>query len=418
MDLPAEVYARVFEIGVWKWGIGFLAPLRLTCRQWNDIVLSTPRLYGIINVGRGYIRKQLDLAKSAPISLTVPSSSSIAESTENILLSTARNWIYADIPVRFLITIGSGNALGGLQSLHLHSWFLDSKGKEIPSDVFDNFWETAPKNLQYFSAMNAQCRSLRPLLTSSIIDLELHRPTGRDSDSLAQYHHYNYWGRALRPRLPLDLMCDVVRRLPRLQRLVLAHAELTRVLESSAPARILLERLEELDLTDIGGIAHLLSRLQVPALRTLNANQTSSDSSNVTWKVVFMQWSQEGWIPLELHTLEMAACLEAADMPYFEAWIERLPELLRLYWDAEDIDIIPMLKDGKLASSLRELNTVGYEDFDDVLEMARNRKGTLRVLSIPYCGECNEAGKAEMLSLVDEVKCACLTCQMTGMSTV
>ena len=72
-DVPPELFARIFEIGIQAFGISFLPPIALVCRSWADLVRNTPRLWGIFDLRRfkyweiSKVQNQMQKSKKAPL---------------------------------------------------------------------------------------------------------------------------------------------------------------------------------------------------------------------------------------------------------------------------------------------------------------------------------------------------------------
>jgi hypothetical protein len=74
IDIPPEILASAFEVGVLTWGIRYLPPMCLICKEWNQVIINTPHLWGIIEVNTNsdgkFLLDQIARAKAAP--LTIP----------------------------------------------------------------------------------------------------------------------------------------------------------------------------------------------------------------------------------------------------------------------------------------------------------------------------------------------------------
>ncbi|KAJ7753584.1 hypothetical protein DFH07DRAFT_960056 [Mycena maculata] len=65
--------------------------------------------------------------------------------------------------------------------------------------------------------------------------------------------------------------------------------------------------------------------MRAPALCMLSICNCTAQMSSV-----LSQWSQAGFLPSHLQSLELSHCLSEADIPFLIGWLARLPALLRL----------------------------------------------------------------------------------------
>nr|GAT48583.1 predicted protein [Mycena chlorophos] len=138
--LPPEIFGRVLEIAVEIWGIGFLPPVRLVSRTCNDVVDSTPSLWGIITLARPFsltvLEKQLERAKQSDIRLSYPRKGFPREKRFvrlfNQLLTLTDNWIRAELSTELLAKTQASR----LRRLTA----LDVRGslELLPESFFDN----------------------------------------------------------------------------------------------------------------------------------------------------------------------------------------------------------------------------------------------------------------------------------------
>ncbi|KAG6820586.1 hypothetical protein H0H93_014813 [Arthromyces matolae] len=104
--IPHEILATVFEIGILTWDIRFLPPLRLVCHTWNEIVMTTPRLWGIISLDKwtdpDRLAYQISKAKHSPISIYVRRPNEVRSKALHMIVGLSSNWVHADVSTSML----------------------------------------------------------------------------------------------------------------------------------------------------------------------------------------------------------------------------------------------------------------------------------------------------------------------------
>ncbi|KAF8903417.1 hypothetical protein CPB85DRAFT_1320015 [Mucidula mucida] len=402
-ELPSELLARAFEIGIFKWGIQFLLPLRLTCQSWNEIVLFTPRLFGIIDlnhVSQSTIKRQLASAKAAPLYVTIPRYLGYnGAELETILLTTAENWVYAAVPMRVMYKIHPGrrDAFTRLDALH-----VAAGDQKLASE---SFWgQTAPPKLRFFSADGLCSRGVYSLIVPSIVDFELNNLHGR-----LEHHRLR--------DIPMKELLDILARIPNAARICLDTIQCLQPAAETLPA-LTFSHLTELDLTRVRWAPHFLASMKVPALQNLVIVDCEMAPKWGSWQVVFMQWSQPGWLPVNLQSIDIRGSLKESDVDAFTRWLARLPNVVRFMHD-EDARITAALAcDASLCPGLVHLAIERAYEFADLMVLAKHRRPRLKFISAALCFEGSEDEIAELKDMVEEVHCVCFSCGFDGGLTV
>ncbi|KAF8898317.1 hypothetical protein CPB85DRAFT_1327710 [Mucidula mucida] len=404
-ELPSELLARAFEIGIFKWGIQFLPPLRLTCQSWNEIVLFTPRLFGIIDVtrvSRSTIQRQLARAKAAPLYVTIPRylNRYHGAELETILLTTAENWVYAAVPMRVMYKIHPRRRddLTRLDALHV------AAGDPKLAAASESFWgATAPPKLRFFSADGLCSREVHSLIVvpSSIIDFELKNLHGG-----RRLEHDYYCQRDI----PMKELLGILARIPNAARICL---DTIQSLQPAAEPLLALtfSHLTELDLTRVRWAPHFLASMNLPALQNLViVDCEMAPRWGGSWQVVFMQWSQPGWLPVNLQSIDIRGSLEESDVDAFIRWLARLPNVVRLMHDEDARITAALAYDASLCPGVVHLAIERAYEFADLMLLAKHRRARLKFISAALCFEGSEDEIAELKNLVEEVHCVCFSC--------
>ncbi|KAK0218952.1 hypothetical protein IW262DRAFT_1273761 [Armillaria fumosa] len=396
LQLPPEIYAYIFEIGVHTWGVGFLPSLCLTCSDWHAIVLSTPRLYGIIDfiLSRRHGLAQLSRAKSAPLYLTLPTERRRYYECEQNLLSLVHNWVYASVPTRTLESV-RGEDLCSLEELHVTSCGDKDSQKEV---VGRRTLEVEGSGSQ---------------LSFSFVGEERVEPW-RDSIRL------------------LTLIPNAIS-------ITLEYLHLLDGPQSSSEsASVPMEGLLNLRIDSLRRFALQVFQIRTPSLQTFCLiDSYPYRGDHMHWNLVFMQWSQPSFVPANLHTLEIRSSLRETDVPAFIQWLSLLPNVVRLILDddalfrCKEASFIEKLSshpvDGKdwFCPSLMQLFVEGDMQVVDLIAIAGARGGVveppfaatsrpsrLRLIEAPLCVSGWDDEIAELKRLVDETRCSCSSCAL------
>lgn len=414
LQLPPEIYAHIFEVGVHKWGVGFLPPLCLTCSDWNAIVLSTPRLYGIVDftLSRRHGLAQLSRAKSAPLYLTLPTERRRYYECEQDLLSLVHNWVYASVPTRTLESV-RGEDLCSLEELHVTS----CGDKESPKE---KLWDVAPSKLRVLGANSVSPSWVKNVLSRGVTQFEF-----RDIDR--------------RDRCTNSQLFELLTLIPNAISITLESLYLFDGPQSSSEsASVPMEGLLNLHIESLRRFALQVSRIRAPSLQTfclIDSYPYSGD--HMHWNLVFMQWSQPSFVPANLHTLEIRSSLRETDVPTFIQWLSLLPNVVRLILDddalfrCKEASLIEKLSshpvDGEdwFCPSLMQLFVEGDVQVVDLIAIASARGGVveppfattsrpsrLRLIEAPLCVSGWDDEIAELKRLVDETRCSCFSCAL------
>ncbi|KAK7460568.1 hypothetical protein VKT23_009289 [Stygiomarasmius scandens] len=451
-DLPAEIFARIFEIGVHQWGIGFLPPLCLTCRGWYSVIETTPRLWGIL-----VLRKKMDLqtfqshmrkAKSSPLSVTVlPRSSRIFDRSG--LLALTANWVYASVPLSILKQTTWGQ-LSALQTLVLMG---DTDPASDPKTV-DSFFETTstssdtPK-LKSLTVDNVSTLWIRRMLSPQISHFQMTRRTELPM---------RWWWMTVRERpcYRLSETLGCLSSIPNVDAVSLANIDHCQCHPYNG-ALVRLDLLTVLQLNMVSNFPVIMVNIQAPALQSLSITSstatshssadyyhswqvhyisTNGSSDNTPISAAFAEWSRSDSIPSQLTNLELYHCLRKEDMPYLIFWLRCLPKLARLsvgldedildsglskdydiLWSlsvpyhVEDIAERPV---SWLCPSLIQLCIEGEVRVADLLSLAKARNvgsnadlgqcpGKLRRICASLCFSGSEEEIAELRCIVEDV---------------
>ncbi|KAK0445001.1 uncharacterized protein EV420DRAFT_980050 [Desarmillaria tabescens] len=414
LQLPPEIYAHIFEVGVHKWGVGFLPPLCLTCSDWNEIVISTPRLYGIIDFTRSkrHGLVQLSKAKSAPLYLTLPTERRRYYECEKDLLSLVHNWVYASVPTRTLETL-KGEDLSSLEELHVTS--CGDKGSPKKK-----LWDVAPSKLRVLGADSVSPSWVKSVLSRSVTQFEFRNIDRRNRCTNSQ-------------------IFELITFIPNVVSIYLESLFLLDSPHSSSEGTsVLMEGLLNLHIQSLRCFALHVSRIRAPSLQTFRLIESYSYSDDhMHWNLVFMQWSQPNFVPANLHTLEIRSSLRETDVPTFIQWLSLLPSVVRLILDdvalfrCKEASLIEKLSsppvDGEdwFCPSLMQLFVEGDVQVVDLIAIASTRGGVveppfattsrpsrLRLIEAPLCVSGWDGEIAELKRLVDETRCSCLSCAL------
>lgn len=437
-QVPSEVYATIFEIGVLAWGIDFLPRICLVCRAWNEIVISTPSLWGIINI---YDKRthtlglQITKAKAAPLTVSIPPSSlppAVAREVRR-LISLLHNWVSAEVHTDTLLQCRWSDMRSSLGSLHLSQSF-SSTGPA--TDFFGDLTAfRQPPKLHTFTATALSKEWILPFLSSSIVFFRL-RVNPRDEDQVHLSSTINY------------LSC-----IPAVKTLIIEsirHSQSVLLNQKTVYLRELLT----LELTRTCYISPLLCAISATSLQTLIVDRqrvyrsywlnSQNGSPSLALAPFFSQWSHPNYLPANLHTLNLVECLQLADVAFLIRFLARLPNLVRLIIvddtvgnaaelppGAEESNLFRALKSPKgaesagggwLCPSLMVLHLETDLQVQDLIRIARARNDTtsspsstsnpnrLRWVDAMLCSSGSRSEVEELRTLVDSAVCHCLDC--------
>ncbi|KDR71536.1 hypothetical protein GALMADRAFT_253870 [Galerina marginata CBS 339.88] len=339
-DIPPEILAASFELGINTWGIGFLSRLCEVCKNWNEIINSSPRLWGIISIQSSrssvsVLEMQIMKAKSAPLSVSISPRLPRHEIEEHwsLLSEEVDHWAVASISTQFATTIRSSWA--DLIRQNLEVLTLTQCGGDADTflaEVEDN--HKHPPKLRSFTANRLSRSWTLPFLSPSIRYFCLRR-----GDPINRFHNIvDTWEYLY--RIPGVVTVDLHD---------LLHCDPNEQLSSRA---IQLPKLETIRLTNVLYPSSILCAISAPCVRTLVVDRTrwyknylpKWELGNVNEAALpllpfFWQWSQAGFIPTHLHTLRLVDCLERGDIPSLIRWLAHLPNLVRLLLKDEEISL-------------------------------------------------------------------------------
>jgi hypothetical protein len=444
-SLPPEIFARIFEAGILTWGIGFLAPVCLVCKAWNDIVATTPHLWGIITITKDSdsltLQAQLSKAKASPLTVNIISNFSAISAKKSLqavlnrVVSLSHNWVRADVSTDLLLKCRWSEMHSSLQELRL-STFGAMIGEDDFFDTDDAAFGSLSK-LHCFTAHSIPSRWITHFLSPSItyLDLFFHRT---ESETLTDASGYF-------SQIPEVRVLKLTR---------FPHGDLASTLHPP----VHLAKLTTLELNLVAHPSRILCQMSAPSLQILSIHHPGGiyDPHNNHWKTdhepefaplaaFFSQWSQGDFLPLRLHTLELVECLRIDDVPYLIRWLARLPSLVRLILlddavgmavelrsSSEETNILKALASpqeagtpvkGWLCPSLMQLHLATNLSLTDLIDVARARGGIttppystsppsrLRSITAPLCPSGSQDEIEELKSLADNVRCGCLGCE-------
>ncbi|KAH8829884.1 hypothetical protein DL96DRAFT_1813019 [Flagelloscypha sp. PMI_526] len=384
-DLPPEVLAETFLIGVRLWGLGYLPPVSLTCSIWNHTVVHTPALWGHFALYgtmpwrlRQRIPEQLQRVKSAPLTVYVSSKAGCGE-YQLPLASLCSQWVDADVTTDMLLLCNWQNMASSLQRLSLSSAsFLESAA--------DFFGETPAKPLKLHR-------------------LVLDRPL---MDTLLYIH-----------------------KTPNLNGLVLANIQPgKRRADLSGYQPLRLHELQILELSQVPHYDAVLTYLQLPNLRGLTISQPNVGVKlphGEAWSFLheskqflprFLDhWfsSPKEYIPTQLHTLELTECILTQEgLDVVIKLLHQLPELVYLSITTDDPPLTPILEalsHPNVCPALLRVEMAGDLDVGSVKKFAKERE-TFKRLRLISGFLCSVEEMEDLRQFVDEAYCICIGCSM------
>ncbi|KAJ7034700.1 hypothetical protein C8F04DRAFT_559453 [Mycena alexandri] len=415
--LPPEIFGRVLEIATEAWGVGFLSTICLVSSACYGVVVSTPSLWGIIVVDKNrsisLMNQQLAKAKETDLRITFTRKGwhSGHKNTRHFtanLAALAHNWVRVDMPTN-VISLTRWTDMRRMEALSLR---FHGGGESSAENFFaesESSSETYTRSsLHSFAASGLPEEWMTRFLGPSITYLEIARlDRGVPASTIQQYL-------SLVPNVH-TLSLPVIYFLPL----------------SASPVVVLLSHLHNLELTRVHDLTPLLLHVRAPALRTLSIRDCTGQMGPV-----FSQWSQAGFLPAGLQSLELSNSLSSDDFPFFIGWLSRLPALLRLtisqddeVWNVPTWNVLtPALAapdgagpvvDGWLCPSLIHLCLDIPLRLADILPIARARSGgpgtppKLRSMQAQLCSSGTAEEIAEFRSYFTEpedARCLCLGC--------
>lgn len=440
-DIPPEILAAAFEIGILTWGIKFISPLSRVCKDWRFVVDNTPRLWGIISVSPksspNVLEKQITKAKSSPLSIRIfPSAQGIRHSrVRKLLFALSANWVTADVGTAFLCDSGTRwNVLRyNLETLTLR------RGNPTYNDP-GSFFEDSTHHSHFHRQLSLHTFSAESL------------PKAWTTGFLGPWIKQFYLRQSGTGHKITDTW-DFLARIPNATTIELHQVQHIEHPDGvpPLPRTIVLPKLENLRVKGVKLAPTVLSAIVTPSLQTLSIHEASERrwwwNGPPSMSGFFAQWSQPSFTPTHLHTLELIDTLRAGDTPYLIRWLRRLPNLVRLLITDDEIDKTASItnngelnlynalaypwgeEDGGssvwLCPSLMILYLDTAPEFTDLIRIARSRGGIappaadippparLRRLESHLCPVHNQGELDELKSLIDEANCICMHCGLT-----
>lgn len=440
-DIPAEILATAFEMGVLDWGVHFLPPICLVCRTWNEIVSTTPHLWGIVDVSPKshsprpwLLLDQIARAKHAPLTVFIDKGANKRNRLDPVLaqlIQLSRNWISAVLPCDVLERCRWHDLKGKLQSLTVTQ---GCPGKDSPffrtdGDV-DSIDLRLPPALTRLSIVGSN--PPRQFLSRSLKTFTL--VPGRTN------------------HIALSETLDHLSSIPNIE--ILSISQLKHYPRLPDTPRIIhLNNLTSLKLSTVDYPSLLLSSLACPSLEVLSLGPcpvysrwgSRPESAMRPLTPFLSQWCNPEYTPRRLHTLRIEQSLAMDDTPCLIRFLARLPNIahLAICDDAvaeylkyntktnEDGDILKALAsstggrrnadgaDEWLCPRLGYLEIELDAPFHRLLDIAQARgihstsPGGLRTLRRVAGYLCREGTDEEMelfRSLVQDLECECLAC--------
>jgi F-box-like len=459
-ELPEEILARIFEEGVHQLGaIDFLHPMCLVCKRWNSIASSTPRLWGIIDAGKGWsalrIRRHLSRCKSAPLTVSIEPKWEVPmrrkyEGRRNVvteLIGQSDKWISAKVPSDTFTRRRWPEDYPNLQILTL----IGREGSLLPP-TFERSEERADR-IHELELLFLHPAWIEPFLYPSLRSLKYKMdPLWRRENPVA-----------------ISTTLDQLSKVPNIQELELTDMchfpSPSEIFRAQARSCVHLPQLQHLHLTKLMFPTLLLGThaIRAPSLTSLSIKGFDGMNSSLMEPTlglgaIFFEWCTDRgaqFMPTHLHTLELEDCLGPDEIPDLVRLLARLPELVRLSvrgieaprYSAESLDSLMgptnthMVLDGLskplvgnsgsavggqeggswLCPSLILLDLSARDvQIQDFLQLARARgvrseedtaaPKSLRTLRVPLCSDGPPETLAELKTLVDSVECECMSC--------
>ncbi|KAF9530769.1 hypothetical protein CPB83DRAFT_892407 [Crepidotus variabilis] len=448
-DIPPEIIAASFEMAIFTWGISVLRPLSLVCPSWRDIIDHTPRLWGILLL-QGKLRAskvkrltdQLEKAKESPLSIVCGPAARDHPILKRIA-ALSHNWVMADVNTSHLSTTQWSTLKNSLQELKLSRFGVDNwnaLSMAFFDDDDDGVRVLQPGKLQSFTAVALPRCWVTGFLSRNPTIRNFRLERGHNIQNTLHYIKFLYNASSIE-------LVDLV------------HTSTT----ADPPPTTHLRDLRNLRLNGVDYPSLVLSNVAAPNLQTLTIDGKEPqclrgrfygvdiDRDQQPLAPFLAQWSQPGFLPEHLHTLELKYCLDIADVPYLIRWLERLNHLVRM--TIVD-DTVGEAATSRIQESVGETNIyralarprvqedgtlcwlcpslmILYLDTDaelsDLIPIARVRGGNwipkdpgvddettlpparLRRIESTICSG-NPPERKELESLIDEMYCTCTHC--------
>lgn len=446
-QIPPEIFGRIFELGTLNFGIGYLPPLCLVCTIWNDVVLTTPRLWGILAIGRTRsavtLNSQISKAKAAPLTIIASQGykTKSLKRTVNSVVELSHNWVNTDVPLTLLARCRWSDIRGKLEVLVL------SASTPLDDSAADTFFNVndPPLRLHTFIANGISKTWITRFLSPSITHFELASRMSTPS--------------------PIHHTLECIFRASQASFIKLSNIRHSDQTLPGNHQTILFPKLKTLEISHVLHASPMLCRMVAPALQTLSIRHTPTYLTRLNGfaytgvrglpheptplRSYMSQWSQGDAIPTMLHTLELVSCLATEDVAFLIRWLARFPSLVRLILDddaiviaaelppsAEETNLLKALASpqgagdvigGWLCPSLMELHLGAGSEVADLLPVAHARgriasnispasqPSRLRKIDATLCSYGTQEEIDILKSLVDNVVCECLGCSFKFM---
>uniref|UniRef100_A0A8H8CGN7 F-box domain-containing protein n=1 Tax=Psilocybe cubensis TaxID=181762 RepID=A0A8H8CGN7_PSICU len=461
LDIPPEILAAAFEMGIYSTGIRFIYPVALVCRDWCEIVNDTPRLWGILFIGRKtspkILQRRLEKAKASPLSIMVSSKAPIysknLEGPLKDLVALSRNWVALDANFDFISLVRWKDLCRNLEELTL---FPGRKYQNSQDTFFDDVDPSSVDRDVKLHSLTAT--SLPHLWIRGFLG-----PKVRHLTITGAYESTENEDRDLRHRtMNIRDTIDFLKRVPHATSIALNDLNHTDPIGYSPPV-VRLQKLQRLELNGVLFSSTILSSVSAPCLQTLSLNNDRDTWDRFSPPIVPMasflsQWSQPGFTPTHLHTLDLINCLALGDIPFLIRWLGKLPNLVQFFLvdddnvhgnaalqsldppsslENEQNDLLYALAhplfddDGKgmwLCPSLMVLRIDPAADMKGLLSIAHARGGIatysydanmvpppsrLREIRTHLCSITGRNDIDQLNSLMDQVYCSCLDCGLS-----
>jgi hypothetical protein len=454
IDIPPEILASAFEVGVLTWGIRYLPPICLVCKEWNQVVINTPHLWGIIEITTNSDGKvlldQIARAKAAPLTIFVTkgalNSRSLAPAIKGIV-ALSPNWIAATVPQTLL---------NRCRWIDLRDSLLELSITNV-SDTLDSS--------RFFDGIT-QTPSLRPpaLRHLSVDYTFVYHGEWDDhfvtpSIQTLNINASNY------DQVTLSSTLDQLSKTPNVRQLSIHNMHHQPILPERSMV-VYLDSLLSLTVDWVEFPSFLLSSISCRNLKSLTIDPCPIRGMRGSWPIqnasfdpsfrvispFLTQWCSPKHLPSSLHSLKLEGCMNVEDIPNLIRFLARLPNLavLALIGDVLDYcpeyygpytdenDILTALASptgarsgigGWLCPSLRELDIEAEISFQHLLDVVilRGRNShdvesngtsdsatgppkTLQTVIAYICGEGTKESREQLRSLVEEAYCTCSGC--------
>ncbi|KAJ2927624.1 hypothetical protein H1R20_g9475, partial [Candolleomyces eurysporus] len=445
IDIPPEILASAFEIGVLTWGIRYLPPMCLVCKEWNQVVISTPHLWGIIEVATDshakFLLDQIARAKAAPLTVFVSKGALNSHSLAPVirgLVALSPNWIKATVPRTLLNECRWTDLRDSLLELFI------TNGSEVADSSL--FFDGIP------DTQSLHPPALRHLSMDYIYISEPEWDNHLLSPSIQTFKiNGGHNG-----QVSLSSTIDQLSKSPNVRELTIRYLHH----EPRLPEKSLVVYLDSLLSLDVEWVefpSFLLSSISCRSLNTLTIGHSgylrpiwhdaSFDTSFRTLSPFLTQWCDPKFLPTALHALRLEQCIAIEDIPMLIRFLARLPHLAVLSLNDDALDYDPERRGtytdendillalasptgarsgigGWLCPSLRVLHVEADIDFQRLLDVVVLRgcnspevestgagpAKTLWCVIGMTCSEGTRESRELLNSLVEKVYCTCIGC--------